>query len=73
MKDFFSVPLSSFDVVVCFLTPGPMRRLRTKLEHELKPGTRVVSYVFPITGWEPERVDKPNDKELSIFVYRKPG
>jgi hypothetical protein len=38
--------------------------------NELKPGTRIATYVWPIEGWTPILVDKPVD-DLSIYVYER--
>lgn len=51
-------PLTDADMVYAFLTPAAYRRLRPKLEAELKPGTRVVTYVWPIEGWRPAAVSR---------------
>jgi hypothetical protein len=40
--------------------------LREKLERELRPGTRVVSYVRIMKGWKPMKEDKGN--ELYLYV-----
>lgn len=70
-RDLFSADLRQADVVVFFLMPGAIKRLRSKMEQELRPGTRVVSYVFPVTGWTPVSKDKPNERELAAWVYRR--
>ncbi len=67
--DFFTADLSPADVVFCFLTPMAMKKIAPKFRAELKPGARVISYSFSIPGWVPERVDKPTEKSIPIFVY----
>lgn len=62
--NFYRVPLHDADVVLLYLWPSTMAKLREKLEQELKPGTRVVSQAFPIAGWTPIRTDG------DIFLYR---
>ena len=57
-KSFWKVDLSGFDAVVVYGKPGIMERLRKKFESELKPGSRVVSNVYPIPGWQPKLVEK---------------
>jgi hypothetical protein len=54
--DFYTVSLSDFDVVVCYLYPGAMEKLSAKFTAELQPGTLVLSHTFAVPGWEPERV-----------------
>lgn len=64
------VDLSSANVVFCYLLPGIMPRLKDKFEKELKPGTRVISYAFPIPGWTPTLRLKPTPRKV-IHVYVK--
>ena len=54
-KDFFTDSLKDASVVVCYLSPGAMRRLKTKFEQELRPGTLVISNTFAIPSWSPDR------------------
>ncbi len=68
-KDFFHVDLSDANVVVCFLTPGAMKKLGEKFKRELKPGTRVVSFAFSIAGWTPVLKDKPDSRTMAVWVY----
>ncbi len=53
--DIFNIDLSPADVVTLFLTVNGVEQLRPKLERELKPETRVVSYIYPILGWNKEK------------------
>ena len=68
-SDFTRQPLRQFDVVYCFLMPKFLLKFKAKLEKELKPGSKFISYVFPVPGWTPTLVDKPNPKDLPIYVY----
>ncbi len=69
-KNLFKEDLSMADVVYFFgLENTISKKLSGKLEKELKPGARVISYVFPVKGWTPNIVDKPSKKENSIFLY----
>jgi SAM-dependent methyltransferase len=67
-KDLFRVDLASATVVLAFLWPGAMRRLKEKLKRELRPGTRVVSYYHRIQGWRTVEEDAP----LRVYVYAIP-
>lgn len=71
LRDFYHCDLSGADVIITFLLPKAMRRLKEKFERELKPGTRVVTCAWSIPGWKPDIVDKPSLSEISIFVYTK--
>jgi len=66
----FKIDLSDADVVYLFLMPEPYAKIKPKLEKELKPGTRVISYVWPIPDWEAEKVDSVEGK-LKLFLYRR--
>ncbi|OGF28896.1 hypothetical protein A2477_02440 [Candidatus Falkowbacteria bacterium RIFOXYC2_FULL_47_12] len=69
-KNLFRENLSQADVVYFFGLPSTIRnRLRQKLERDLKPGARVVSYTFKIDGWQPAAVSKPSKKDLSVYLY----
>jgi SAM-dependent methyltransferase len=69
-KSLFDADLSKADVVYLFGTPPTLRgKLTAKLERELKPGARVISYTFSLEGWEPKAVDRPDPKSLPIRLY----
>jgi precorrin-6B methylase 2 len=53
--DLFKTDLSEATVVTLFLSPSVNLRLRSKLQRELKPGSRIVSNRFPIGDWMPDR------------------
>jgi hypothetical protein len=60
-RDFFRDDLGKAAVVVCYLYPGSMVQLSTKLQSELVPGTIVVSNTFALPGWVPEQQFQLND------------
>lgn len=64
--DLFKIDFCQADVVSMFLLQDINDELRPKLERELRPGAKVISYKYPITGWEPITADYPN----SIYIYR---
>lgn len=71
-RNLFRINLATADVVYVFGMPEKLRHtLRLKLERELKPGSRVISYVFPIVGWQPTIVDKPGQQAITIFLYQR--
>lgn len=72
-KNFFKVNLSKYNVVFVYLMPNVLMRLRDKFDHELKPGTKIISASFEIAEWrKPKEIivtmkDKPNNSR--IFIY----
>ncbi|MFH0923480.1 MAG: hypothetical protein V1825_01975 [Candidatus Falkowbacteria bacterium] len=70
-KNLFKENLSRADVIYVFGTKSALKnKLKPKLENELKKGARVISYSFPIEGWIPEIIDKPTEKDLTIYLYK---
>jgi len=71
-KDLFNHDLSQAEVVFVFGIPGSIkRRLKQKLEKELKPGAKVISYSFSFPGWEHKlKLDRPENNRIPIFVYQ---
>jgi uncharacterized protein (TIGR03000 family) len=52
--DALKVPdLARATVIVTYMLPEFMEKLKPILERELKPGTRVVAHDYPVPGWEP--------------------
>lgn len=67
--DALKTPLHDADVVYMYLMPEPYARLRPMLETSLRPGTRVITYVWPMEGWEPEQVI--TDGTAAVYVYKR--
>lgn len=63
----YAIPLSSVDLVYCFLLPHAMQKLKEKFERELRPGTLVITYSFPLPGWQGEEMREQG--ELPIYRY----
>jgi len=53
-QDLFATDFSDATVVTLFLSRSVNEKLRPKLARELKPGTRVISYVHDMGKWEPQ-------------------
>ncbi len=70
-KDFHLQPLYPASAVVCYLHPKGMKKLESKFKNELGPNTLIVSHVFTIPGWQPERIIDVGDLYHSkIYIYR---
>lgn len=69
-ENFFDTDLGSADVVSMFLLQETNQKLKSKLEKELKPGARVVSYAFTFEGWKDAKKD-PNLGSIygPIYLY----
>ena len=67
-RDFFHESLWDARVVVCYLSPGIMERLRDKFEKELQPGTIVISNTFAVPKWVPHRVYQISG--TPVYVYQ---
>ena len=63
-SNFFKVDLRKADVITLYLSQYANDRLEEKLEKELKPGARVVSYIFKMSGWKTS-VENPKN----VFLY----
>ncbi len=52
-KNLWNTKLNDADLIYVWLMPEKMTKLRTKLAQELKKGTKVITYAWPIDGWTP--------------------
>jgi hypothetical protein len=70
-KNLFDEDLSKADVVYVFGIPRTLaHKVKEKFQKELKPGARVISYLFSIEGFVPESVSRPLKSDNSIYVYQ---
>jgi SAM-dependent methyltransferase len=73
--DILEVDLAGVTVVTLYVGTTLNARLLPRLE-KLKPGSRVVSHVFPIPGVRPDRVLKvtstEDDTERPVYLYTAP-
>ena len=69
--NFSDTSLTDATIVVCYLFPGAMGKLKQKFEKELKPGTLVISNTFAIPGWQPSQVIKTQDLyNKKVYLYK---
>jgi precorrin-6B methylase 2 len=70
----FEYPLKEANVVTLYLLTSVNEKLRSKLEKELRPGSRVVSHDFEIPGWVPTKVEEIYDsgRTHKIYLYTIP-
>jgi Methyltransferase domain len=53
-QDLFRTDLSQATVITMYLLPDTVNLLKDKFLSELRPGTRIVSHDYPLTGWLPD-------------------
>ena len=76
-EDLFTTEISGASVMVLFLWPDLNLKLRERLWRELKPGTRVISYVHDMGDWPPREVTKvqgaSGERNLYLWVIGPEG
>jgi hypothetical protein len=73
-KNFLIENVSDASVVFLYLSVDMMKRLKPKLEAELRPGSRVVSHAFLMHGWEPvktESITMPFFGKTNVYLYQR--
>lgn len=69
--DLFETDISKASVVTLFLNPGVNARLAPKLQHELRPGTRVVSLNFDMGDtWPPDLTQDVDGLRMYMWTIR---
>lgn len=68
---FWNTPLSSYDLVYCFLSPEPMPALWEKARQEMQPGSLFVSNSFPIPDIAPTTtIDVEDGRCTTLYCYQ---
>lgn len=60
-RNYHSLDFAEFDVVFAYLSPAAMPDLWEKASREMRPGSMLISYEFPIVGSEPDLIVCPDD------------
>ena len=68
-EDLFQADLRPASVVTLYLSPDLNRRLRPKLQSELRPGSRIVSHSFDMGDWEPTQTIQVSSNEGTHTLY----
>jgi hypothetical protein len=80
--DLFKTDISQATVITMYLLPDTVNMLKEKFLSELRPGTRIVSHDYPLTGWIPEKyvqMDLEDKVQISgvtttlIYLYIVPA
>ena len=81
-QDLFKTDISKATVITMYLLPDTVNLLKDKFLAELRPGTRIVSHDYPLTGWIPEKyvqMDLEDKVQISgvtttlIYLYVVPA
>ncbi len=81
-QDLFKTDVSQATVITMYLLPDTVNLLKDKFLRELRPGTRIVSHDYPLTGWIPEKylqMDLEDKVQISgvtttlIYLYVVPA
>lgn len=70
--DMYQADVRPATVVTLFLHPEPNLKLRPKLRADLRPGARVVSYIWNMGDWTPDETRDVN-RRRKIFLWRVSG
>jgi hypothetical protein len=82
IQDLFKTDISKATVLTMYLLPNTVNMLKDKLLTELRPGTRILSHDYPLSGWIPEKyvqMDLEDKVAISgvtttlIYLYVVPG
>lgn len=66
-KSFWKISFKQADIVYMFLLPKIYENLKSKFENELQPSAVVITYAWPIKGWEAVEI---NEKEKALKLYK---
>lgn len=70
LKNFIKSDISEADIIYIFLIPRTISNIKDTLFSKVRPGTKIISYAFPILGWQIndkiELINKP-----TIYIYIK--
>ncbi len=67
-QDLFHVALAEASVVTLYLLGHVNNLVRDKLLEELRPGARVVSHAYAISGWEPCARQEVNRRMIYLWT-----
>lgn len=81
-QDLFKTDISQATVLTMYLLPNTVNMLKDKLLTELRPGTRIISHDYPLSGWMYDAIremDLQEKVEISgvtttlIYLYLVPA
>ena len=69
--DYAALDLAQFDLVFAYLSPAAMPGLWQKVQREMRPGSLLLSYEFPIVGEPPHLTVLPNPHGPVLYGWRR--
>jgi SAM-dependent methyltransferase len=69
LGNFMKMPIGDATCITLFLFTRGNDMLVPKLEKELTPGTRIVSYIWKIKGWKPDKMGAL--EEIYMYIVQK--
>jgi hypothetical protein len=67
-RDLFTADIKDATVITLFLTPTLNLRLRPKLRRDLKPGTRVISHLYDMGDWKPDKIERVRGRPVYCWA-----
>lgn len=68
-KNFFNADFKDADLIYMFLSQKAHNRMGGILKKQLRPGAKIITYVWPIEGLAPAKIDKtPGQPDLFLYV-----
>ena len=71
MKNFYNADLSGATIVYFYLMPKSIEKMKEKFDKELKPGTKIISFGFPIKEWKAEKIIQ-GENLPKVYFYKRP-
>ena len=68
--DIYETDFGDATVVTMYLAEDANKVLRPRLESQLAPGSRIVSHLFKMGRWEPEKTIKVGDRSIYLWTVR---
>lgn len=67
--DYETLDFGQYDAIFAYLSPAAMGALWHKAAREMRPGSMLVSYEFPVVGQPPDLCVEPTDGALPLYVW----
>ena len=72
-EDLFEADISPASVVTLYLLTSLNLKLKPKLLHDLKPGTRIVSQTFDMGDWQPQEDEVVDGRHVYLWIVPTPN